>query len=700
MKTNLFPSLIISTLIISLFLWGCEKDFKNVELPEWSPTIAIPLLSTSLSMDDIIEESENIQFDDDYLIRFVYTEDTIISVVVSDLVDLPAQEPFLESYKLGVITISDFGIFDSISLGSLLESVDPELQSLIEENNGETIYFPPFSNVEPYLLELPMIEELVSAHFSSGSLNLEVTNKYPISLTDVVMELRNINDNSIVAALEIENIDPLETQLHVINLSEKDITNELELELISFSSPGSGPDPYDPTSWVTINLDDALVMDFYSADLEVSSGIAHIEEQIFNLEIENIDLSLEDYSLSRIDFKNTAIDYSFTSGIQADISVKISMLNAHYLSSGEMVTIDILIPYSSGGNPVTGQVDLSGASFDLSSSNNTIPIEYELGIYPIGGNIEFDSSNQVQLEMNFGEIDFSLIQGYFGKTTFEFDQGEFDLNFDFLNYFEGDLTIADAEISLNYMNSLGLPIAAKFEMIAYDEEDNAQGLNYQSSPGNDSMYFDFPEITGETVNNQILISESTSDIGEFLGLPPSRIEYSGMVATNTFGNSVENFVTDESEILLGFEINTPFSIIANNVAFQDTMNLNVGDSLELNINYANIKMNVHNGFPFEMNLQLILIDSVSMNHLDTITFDQSIASAEVDDQGKVEAPVSSLISIIIDEQTFENLKESNKSIIKARISGANGGDQAIKFYSNYELAINLAILAEFKINEL
>jgi hypothetical protein len=123
------------------------------------------------------------------------------------------------------------------------------------------------------------------------------------------------------------------------------------------------------------------------------------------------------------------------------------------------------------------------------------------------------------------------------------------------------------------------------------------------------------------------------------------------------------------------------------------------DDLGEEILSADMKVKVENGFPFELDVSLVLVDSVdanTFNVLEIITIG-NVPSATVDVNGEVTELSTSDLSISVDQDTFDNLQLANKAYIRASASTYNDGQQAVKLYSTYEIKIGIGLNAQFNI---
>lgn len=529
MKRKTIYSL-LGVVLLFFFLISCDKNFDKIKVPAYTPIVAIPLMQTSLSMADVIEVGDNIIYDQDGLIHFVYTDDSITSIDVADLVELPAQQIVTKAYSMSTVVL-----------------VGNTSQKLFDED---------------------------------------------------------------------------------------------------------------------VNY-----------DLTVNTG----------------------YEIMQIDLKNSNLSYDITSNIDETMRVIIEFPNTVVKSTGLTLRAEINV-INTAASSLIGTIDLSGTTTTFTTPNQ-FPIRYEIWIIEDGNPLILNVGDAMDVEVSMGTINYSLIKGKFGKTQISIDPGQLDFDVDFFNDIDGGFNFDDPELTLTYKNSIGLPIAAQFNLVGEDKDANTQALNYESSPGNDTMYFNSPTVIGGVFEGGILLDKDNSDLVVLLSLPPAQLNYSGEAITNTFGASSGNFITDSSKIILGFEMDIPISIRTNSLDFQDTIDVDVEDDLGDDIQYADVKAIIINGFPLELDMSIVLINSLTNTELEIIDFGSSVASADVDGNGVVTSSTKSELSIRITQSTFSNLQLADKAYIVASASTFNDGQQAVKLYSTYKVAISIGLEIQFNLED-
>ncbi len=520
--------MVLGLVVILSVIISCNKDFDDINMPDYTPTFAIPLLQTSLTMNDVIEPGENIVYDQDGLIHFIYTDDNVSTIQVEDIVDIPPQLDFQKSYEMTTVVL----------LGD-------ETQKLFDED-----------------------------------LNYDLT-------------------------------------VHV------------------------------------------------------------------------------GYELMEATLKNSAMSYTITSNIDETMRVVMEFPNTidPATSSPVVASIDI----TNTGSPVTGSIDFSGTTTILDNPNQ-LPVNYEIWIIEDGSPLALNAGDELTIDLSLGTLDYSMLKGKFGKTTYPVAADQMDFDVEFFDEIDGDINFANPELTLTYKNSIGLPIAAVLNLEGNDLNGSTQDLNYLSSPGNDTIYFQSPTVIGSTYNGELVFNETNSDIGDLLALPPKQINYEGNATTNTFGTSTDNFVTDSSKIVLGFEMDIPVSFKASNITFQDTLDVDMEDNFSEDVDYADMTAIVENGFPFELDLTIVLVDQAN-NQIDDLTFSQTVASAVVNGDGEITSSTTTELSVRLDNQFLANLEIAKEAYVVANASTYNNGQQAVKLYSTYEIKIAIGLLAKLNVKD-
>ena len=257
---------------------------------------------------------------------------------------------------------------------------------------------------------------------------------------------------------------------------------------------------------------------------------------------------------------------------------------------------------------------------------------------------------------------------------------------DFLKQIKGDLVLNDPKMILNYDNGFGIPIQLDMDFEAHNSETGGnQGLNL------DPISFQYPSTMGQSVSGQITIDKNNSSIVDFLSLRPDKINYSGNILTNADGKTT-NFVSRDANFTAGVEIRIPLTLQAHQLSFSDTINDIRISKENIPVQSGNILAVVTNGFPLEIKMQLNFPDSITGQTLTSLDFG-TIASASVDNTGKVNSPGHSEINITISEDFLNKVGKANSAIIHLETSTFNNGSVPVQIYSDYQFRVSVGFSA-------
>jgi len=667
-------------LLLSLLFSACQKDLSPISISKWHPNIAVPLFSTQVTLSDVIGNDSSLIKQSDSLLVFVYNQDSVFIINADSLLQFNNQASYNFSFSLGVLRMGDFEITDSISITNLLSEMQTNVADSLRKYDGQQNVFPPFSLNEIYTLSLPVVDNYRQLSFSSGSFTLNTQNNLPVIVDTLFYDLIDINRGTTLKSVKLFNIAPGTNKSINIDLKGKVVSNNLKVNLIKLSSQGSNPNN------VQINLSKGLSFRFQATNLQVVSGTAKIPQQNVFSEQRWINLGFQNgEKIYNLLFKLGNIDYDIHSGLPTEVSVHMDLPTGSI--NGSTPSKDVNITSNSNAR---GSWDLGNTSIDL-TTNTTIPFNQ----FPVtftstmsSGNqmVTFNSSDPITTSFSINNLTIASAQGYLGQRSFTFDPDSITLDLDFLKQLKGNLILNDPKIILHYQNGLGIPIQMNLNFTAINSENESQqDLNL------DPISFQYPGTIGQSVSGQISIDKNNSSIVDFLSLRPDLINYSGNALINPDGKTT-NFITDSVGFIANAEIRIPLALQADHLTFSDTINDIRISKDNIPIQSGSILAVVSNGFPLEIKMQLSFPDSITGQTLTTLNFG-TIASASVDNTGKVSSAGQSKINITISEDFLNKVKKANSAIIHLETSTFNNGTVPVQLYSDYKFGVSVGFSA-------
>ncbi|MCF8303326.1 MAG: hypothetical protein K9I94_08655 [Bacteroidales bacterium] len=698
MKTILKRSILSSGLgimaLLMFFLTSCQKDLDKVRTPDLNPTFAVPVINSELTLGHLLDPDSTLIFDtisdNEVAIKVAYSEDSLFSVNIDEVFELPDNEALTESYSMGGVKLEDVNVHGKAVLDQLLGSINQDAADSLQAYDGEENIFPPMELESPYDFNIDPFDKFQQATFSEGSLVLTFSNYLPVTLTDLQLDLRNSAEDTLIKSYTLEQIAPGETESEPFDLAGKTLPNTINAAIVAFNSPGSHPDS------VMINLQDSISMDMGIVDATVISGQAEVEAQQVIADTTNIAITPENNAeVTLLRLSKAKIDYTFNSEIPLDIELFLNLPSSEL--DGSAPELSRTVP---AFGSVSGVWDLDGVEMDLTQAPDTaynrLRVGYRVNTIASDGIIAVDSADFVEVDLSLTDMEFDYVEGYFGDATVDVEADSLDLGIDFFDQIEGGLTLTNPNLNFNYSNSIGVPIEVALNFTGRSAEGEAQSLNINmdDAPAG-SIRFSYPQTPGETVVETITINSENSDVVDLLALPPEKVVYSGSAFANTFG-SQQNFASKESSFTIGVDMDLPLEIRTGNLTVQDTADLDLDEDFNENVETVSLTLHAVNHFPFSADIQLHLFDSQSNTVIDEITFSNPLTAGEATENSLVNEPGVSDMELILNQEEFDNMIAADQMIIKVNIATYNHENQSVKLYTDNKLQVFVGVKAQLK----
>ena len=703
MQTAKFPVWrlsLLSAIILLLITASCVED--NFDFDKFSgkvnlkPSFIVPVATGTLTIENLIDPNDqkdlNIVFDPDNSVRLVIREDSVFSVVVADILEIPLPESSSRQFDLNGVELGDITASAAITLGELTEAGrmnDPEATA-IRNADGMNIIFPPIPDQQLGRFSVDQIADIDYVRFTEGNLSATLTNNLPVEIS-VGMRIINNVDDSEVAAFIFENLAPAASLTRVASLAGVTLYNDVSLEVSSFTSPGSG------ASLETVNLIDEISIAVTAENLKVDKGIARLSPTVVDSDFDTLDIT-------------------FDPGIRIDyFSLSEGMVNYNISNAGAPFTLDLeVVNVSSSGGPFTfrietdglgglieGQEDLAGIEVDLTDEGHKIIFGYTLMVGSDVGMTEFDlSAGTLGFNMYFTHFKLGYAAGYFGQEVIDLDDDNFDLDNEFLDRITGDLSLTNPAVRLFYDNSIGLPLNMKFNIVG-ESDDGTESVTLLD-PGHPGFDLAVPEQLFGKAFGEVVINRQTSNIVDLIALRPARGTFSASATQNPDGDTgTPNFITSESSLYMGVEIDLPLEMILSNIGFTDTLKVDIDPEDTDIIEMLVMMVSVNNRFPVAVNLALTLYDSVTNANLHTFSNLAILDAADVDSEGRVVAGSgkASEVEIEITESVLDHLRQADHIIVSATVNTSRNNNVRIpvKFEKTNGLDFKVRLSAKFNI---
>ena len=684
--------LVFATLITLTSCFKDEYNFNDVSMDNYNPSFAAPLLEATVNLGQVMEnvDTTQIKADANNLLKITYS-DTLMSYNVAELISIPTQS-ISESFTLPAFSIGNLNNSSSVELRDLANGLEEPDKTIILASDGANAPFPAMPAQALGNYGMRTFTEFNTVVLSQGTLTIEITNNWPFPINNLTMDIINVGDGSVIGTYSYPSIAMGATESAAVDLTDVTMTNNLQA-IISNIDPGTSGAP------VLIDLSSTLDVTSTASNLEVSSGTAIFPSQDAINETVDVDLTLDNgEELNSVQLNSGSIDYSIDYGLRENAQITISL--PYITNQGTPITEVINVTSDHiNSKTVTGSIDLSNNTIDLTANGartNYIEASVSASIISSGQIIPFSITDAVTANLDIANLDIAFIDGYLGNLTESIPADTIVLDL-FNNEFSELISVAAPELSMKLNNSAGIPIEADMSQIfAYNDQTSLQLTGIANPLTINSP--NYSEI-GESKVTTISLNRESSNIVDVFDLNPSGIAYQMFIETNPAGNTGDmNFINSDSKIDVTMDVDIPMYGSVSGFSIEDTLDFAL-DSINI-LQSATLRAIIENEFPVDVDVQLYFVDE-NFAVIDSLfsNGERLVQSSTIDANGDLVSATTSENDIVVSEDKLNNLMNASKIILHASLETANGGTQDAKFYTHYEMNINLGIIATIQINQ-
>lgn len=363
--------------------------------------------------------------------------------------------------------------------------------------------------------------------------------------------------------------------------------------------------------------------------------------------------------------------------------------------------------------------DLSGYLLDLSNLGpNKVFIRYELTLYDSGSPVNL--LDNVSINVSFTDIEFSILYGYVGQPTFNIQPNKIHLEM-YDNALRGDAYFKDPKINIRMQNSCGLPVQFWFDNLAgIDTLGNPHPITGTGIPSiANPKLINYPTLyqVGQIIKDSMILDTNSCNLRDvvFKNLP-NYINFELNAEANPFGQTQQNFVLDTSRFNIDLEIELPCWGYASYFILQDTAEFDFVDEvytgaseddsllvedLKEDFQWALFRINIDNWFPVEVDVQVILTDSLyqPVYYLYTSGPEQLVAAGrDTNGDKKVDTPTHKVTDVMYTKENVDALMDVKNILFWGSVSTTDHPNIDVKFYESYKIDIHVGLQIEYDIN--
>lgn len=480
-----------------------------------------------------------------------------------------------------------------------------------------------------------------------------------------------------------------------------------------------------PDSLTTVNPDSSIILSFdntvyrFSLDTLVDVPDTTINfsyttpsvqtdiapgGQIYTL-TDDFDYEIDDVELHELKIRSGQIDVVMTSSVPEAITVTYTLTSSGFQNTNgpPLVVVSTVPAAPPGGTSTLVEThDISGYHLDLTGPTQTefnkLTTNLVIQNAVTSDTLHVTGGMTVSVDNSFVDVIPEYARGYFGSRDIDIDPAteEFDA---FNRVIGGSLDIDDIDVELEIRNGVGVDATATIHQLSAINSNSGAAVNLNHSSIGNIISIDRAEdfngwIDVKTWNAQM--NPANSNIDQFFETLPNQMGYDLDILINPLGNvsGSNDFIYYESELVTDLKVNIPLCLIASDLALTDTIDVEIRDtSYAGRVNRGTFTVYSENGFPFDANIQLYILDD-NGNALDSLFTDNLILAASVDGNNDVTASATSTQYIDIPASKADLLYESNRMAMVVKFNTVDAANGFTKLYSHYKL--DLKLVADFE----
>ena len=640
MLFNKIPFFIFGVMFFSIFYSGCiEKPLEPV-MPEWDIVMNIPL-TDDYTLGELLDKKKS-SFDNDP------KRDSLIIYKMNLKID-PIRISDKDNMNFATKIMSRKVLISEIKFQPSQQFNYNYTLSQFFSNlpTSTTSPVPPISGItQTGEVALDNFQEF---SLDSGLVRMTFINPFPF---DIIFDKITVLNNSSTNKTEIGTITGKKVSAYSsatdssISLVSKKVLNNIKISFI-MSTPGTG------TSAVYLSPIEQLKISIQLKNLKINSAIAAIGSQSYNL------------------LNTTIIDNTDASIINAKIKsgylyIKID----NYTSLGAAMAMSF--PEIKNGN---NQFLINDLNFN---ANQKMPQRtYNLAgwtVYPINNILTsgitintYSTNNQMVTLKGTDSIAYSFmiddvtIESMNGRIMSSLQKSVSLPNEDIDKYFNGSITLSEANVNINLNNGTNLPFDLK----------NCYLIGYNSKTGKPQVL----NIDNTTIlpKNKTIITPNPAKTTEFFNSFsrdnsfPRTVNFYGDILVNTNSNT---YTFSSSDTIGGnVDVSIPLKLSMKGMSYKDTIDVKIEDSNKDELDKFNMgKLTIHatNWLATNAGLKICLLDKNSKkifnlpklsltNPADTMFI---LTSSKIDNNGSTTGSQESVFEILLEKTDIGIIKNA------------------------------------------
>ncbi len=396
---------------------------------------------------------------------------------------------------------------------------------------------------------------------------------------------------------------------------------------------------------------------------ELSEESAAVGDDPFN-KLYQLDV-FEDIRIDHIQFHAGLLNFSFDASTPVGSIVVFTIYNAN--REGEPAIFE----FERTAHSLSGAFNVDGYTIDIEDFNDKNEIGYE---YYIKRSPGLDVGDTIHFDWNFTDIKVRKAIGYFGNRTFDFNDGEYELDIDLFSNIEGELILSNPQIEVTITNPIGVPFRLEPELKAISGQ-TVKNIQLPPLDLKGASSIDDPEVITFTFD------KDNSDIIELFSTLPDVLQFSGQLISNPdMDDALLNFASRFNIIQVDMGVKIPLDFSAEGITIRQSFeDLDFNFDANTTIESMLFRFKNENSFPFDARLNLFFHDKEGAR-LDSLHL-PVVQAADVQDNGRVISPNHYQYEVKLDSQSVQNIINTHAIQLSVFISTPDA--KAIQLFDDY-----------------
>jgi len=386
--------------------------------------------------------------------------------------------------------------------------------------------------------------------------------------------------------------------------------------------------------------------------------------------------------LASLKLKSGTMNFQIFSSVPDDVNLQVIFSNL--IKDGQPFSFTEQL-INQGQAPQEFQlapIDITGYSLYLEDGEMTV--EYVATKISDGSPVTLDAVAGWgrNWQYDFAVGDFATQQFGMEQDTLTIDL--FDLGF------EGELSLADPQLSLDFENSLGMGIRTRITQLTMI---NAMGESVSLSGqfAEEGFLLDAPSFNeiGKSKSSTLTLNKDNSNIVEMLAIQPQKIIYQ-LSGETVPDNSTIAFIQPQSKITTSIRATVPAHGTFKMQTEQETA-VDFGQPDQLKS--ANFKLITTNGMPFGAQVQFYFLDD-NNTVLDSLFNNQEmiLTAAPLDADGFPVTPTLLTTEIEVPTNRLAAMNQSTKMLMRINLATTDDGQTPAKITPDQILGVKLGAI--------